>query len=91
MLNSSDPHIEYSLKNGVFTLKINRPNKKNALLPSMYRSLATGLSLADSMEEATVILITGVDDCFTSGNDVNGFIAATESKESGADLSLIHI
>jgi enoyl-CoA hydratase/carnithine racemase len=85
MLNSSDPHIEYSLKNGVFRLKINRPNKKNALLPSMYRSLATGLSLADSMEEATVILITGVDDCFTSGNDVNGFIAATESKESGAD------
>ena len=85
MLNSQDPHVEYTLKNRVFTLKINRPSKKNALLPQMYRSLATGLSLADTIEEAAVILITGVDDCFTSGNDVNGFIAATESKGSSED------
>lgn len=85
MLNSQDPHIEYSLKNKVFTLKIDRPDKKNALLPHMYRSLAAGLSLADSMEDAAVILITGVDNCFTSGNDVNGFIAATDSKESSDD------
>ena len=85
MLNSQDPHIEYSLKNRVFTIKIDRTDKKNALLPHMYRSLAAGLNLADSMEDAAVILITVVDNCFTSGNDVNGFIAATDSKESSDD------
>lgn len=35
MLDSRDPNIDYSLDAGVFVLKINRPEKKNALLPGM--------------------------------------------------------
>ena len=47
MLDSSNANIEYSLDAGVFVLKINRPEKKNALLPGMYAALAEGLRWAD--------------------------------------------
>jgi len=74
MSQSQDPNILYSTEGAVFVIQINRPAKKNALLPGMYTALADGLSLADDDDSINAILLHGVDDCFTSGNDVNGFV-----------------
>jgi len=74
MTKSNDPHIIYTFADKVFTIQINRPDKKNALLPGMYKALAEGINLANEQDEVNAILIRGLDDCFTSGNDVNSFV-----------------
>lgn len=76
MLQAIDQHIRYSIEDKVFSIAIDRPEKKNALLPSMYKALAEGIRLADENEAVNVILIKGTDDCFTSGIDVSGFVTA---------------
>ena len=82
MKDSADENIRYSIDGKVFIIEIHRPEKKNALLPGMYAALAAGLRQANETVDVNVILIRGVDDCFTSGNDVSGFIAsATPSAE----------
>jgi enoyl-CoA hydratase/carnithine racemase len=61
---------------GIFTLCINRPDKKNALNLVMYQALAEGLTAADSDDAVRVIMIRGGEDCFTSGNDLADFLSA---------------
>lgn len=75
MITSPDPHITYQVNHdGVFILHINRPEKKNALTQSMYAAMADGIKSADQDSDVKVILITGTENCFTSGNDVNDFV-----------------
>ncbi|HXE98367.1 MAG TPA: enoyl-CoA hydratase [Dongiaceae bacterium] len=61
---------------GILTLRINRPDKKNALNLAMYQALADGLKKADSDDAVRVILISGGGECFTSGNDLADFLSA---------------
>jgi len=68
--------IQSELSDGILTLRISRPDKKNALNLAMYQALADGLREADRDDAVRVILICGSDDCFTSGNDLADFLAA---------------
>ena len=68
--------IQTGLGDGILTLRINRPDKKNALNLSMYNDLAAGLARADRDDAVRVVLITGGDHCFTSGNDLEDFLGA---------------
>jgi enoyl-CoA hydratase/carnithine racemase len=73
---SSAEHIHNEFSDGILTLRINRPDKKNALNLAMYQALADGLTEADRDNKIRVILICGCDDCFTSGNDLADFLTA---------------
>ena len=68
--------IQSEINEGIFTLCINRPDKKNALNLAMYKGLAEGLNEADSDDAVRVIMIRGTADCFTSGNDLADFLNA---------------
>ncbi|MBU6957727.1 enoyl-CoA hydratase/isomerase family protein [Pseudomonas sp. CVAP len=59
---------------GLLTLRLNRPDKKNALTRAMYRQLADALQQADADPEINAILITGTRECFTAGNDIADFL-----------------
>ena len=83
MFESASNYIESSLDNGVLILAINRPEKKNALLPEMYSALAAGIRWADTSIDVRCVLIRGTEDCFTSGNDVNGFVQASDDSGGG--------
>jgi len=72
---SSSDQIRSELHEAILSLRINRPEKKNALNQGMYKALADGLKAADSDDSVRVILISGSQDCFTSGNDLADFIA----------------
>lgn len=76
MIASMDSNIKYSIDGKVFVIEIHRPEKKNALLPQMYAALAAGLRQANEDNSINVIFLRGVDDCFTSGNDVTSFLAS---------------
>jgi len=66
--------IKTAVLNGVYTIEIARPEKKNALTGAMYVGMAEGLNAA--MADGTVrsVLITGQPGIFTSGNDLEDFM-----------------
>ncbi|HBA88184.1 MAG TPA: enoyl-CoA hydratase [Geobacter sp.] len=68
--------VETDLSEGILTLTFNRPEKRNALNLAMYAALAAGIRKGDDDDVVRVIMLTGSDDCFTSGNDLSDFLAA---------------
>ncbi len=66
-------HVLTSLKDGVLSLQLNRPEKKNALTDAMYATLADALERADA--EVGAVLIGSTSDAFTAGNDIADFAA----------------
>lgn len=74
--------IQVERERGLLTLRLNRPDKKNALTRAMYSHLAEALKLADNDPEIHAVLITGSSECFTAGNDIADFI---QQPPSGLD------
>lgn len=69
-------HLLVEREQGLLTLRMHRPEKKNALTRAMYSGMADVLNQADQDKSVRAVLITGGDSCFTSGNDVADFIQA---------------
>ena len=70
--------INSSVKDGVLTLSMQRPEKKNALNLQMYQQLTAALNQAQQDTEIKVVLLQGSAECFTSGNDLKDFLSAGE-------------
>lgn len=80
-------HILVEREQGLLTLRLNRPDKLNALTRAMYGRLADALTEADQDPTVRAVLIAGSDTCFTSGNDVEDFLKAPPS---GLDSPVFH-
>jgi enoyl-CoA hydratase/carnithine racemase len=72
------------IKNQVQTIRLNRPEKKNALTQAMYLAMTDALRKAESDTTVRVVLLTGTADCFTAGNDLMDFAAAKPGEPSVA-------
>jgi enoyl-CoA hydratase/carnithine racemase len=59
---------------GIATIEIARPEKKNALTQAMYTAMADALAAADADPAVRAVLITGQPGVFTSGNDLEDFM-----------------
>jgi enoyl-CoA hydratase/carnithine racemase len=66
--------IKTALLNGVYTIEIARPEKKNALTGEMYVMMADALTKAAADGAVRSVLITGQPGIFTSGNDIEDFV-----------------
>ncbi len=66
--------IKTATLNGVATIEIARPEKKNALTQAMYRAMADALDTAVADNAVRAILLTGQPGIFTSGNDIEDFM-----------------
>jgi len=66
-------NINSTYSDGILCLQIHRPEKRNAITPDMYASLADQLKKGNEDEDVKVVVLYGTDDCFTSGNDLNNF------------------
>ena len=69
---------------GLRTIRINRPEKKNALTRAMYAAMAEALREAAARPGVRAVLITGGTECFTSGNDVGDFKVRGEGSADAA-------
>ena len=67
--------IRTATLNGVATIEIARPEKKNALTAAMYKAMADALLAAQADAAVRAVLITGQPGIFTSGNDVEDFVS----------------
>ena len=77
-------------QDAVLRLQINRPNKKNALTTEMYTKLVEGLESAQADPNIRVILITGSEDSFTSGNDLNDFLQNPPADSDSPVFRFLH-
>ncbi len=78
--------IKTATLNGVATIEIARPEKKNALTQAMYSAMADALVAAQADPAVRAVLITGQPGCFTSGNDLEDFMQRPPSASDGATL-----
>jgi enoyl-CoA hydratase/carnithine racemase len=67
---------------GVLLIRLNRPEKKNALTGEMYRSVAGALARAEDDPAIRVSVITGSGGAFTAGNDLADFLAVANGDTS---------
>ncbi|WP_417686890.1 enoyl-CoA hydratase [Pseudidiomarina gelatinasegens] len=66
-------HILTEKNNQVLVVRINRPDRKNALTHAMYTALGDALEAGHEDKDVRCILVTGSADCFTAGNDLGDF------------------
>ncbi len=59
----------------ILRIKINRPEKKNAITRSMYAAMADALVRAEDDNDVRAVFLHGTQDCFTAGNDLKDFQA----------------
>jgi enoyl-CoA hydratase/carnithine racemase len=67
--------IKTATLNGVATIEIARPEKKNALTVAMYQAMTDALVAAKADPAVRAVLVTGQPGIFTSGNDVEDFMS----------------
>jgi len=66
--------IKTAVVEGVATIEIARPEKKNAITQAMYASMAAALVAAREDNAVRAVLLTGQPGIFTSGNDIDDFM-----------------
>ncbi len=76
-------HIETSIADGLQTIRIARPEKKNALTSGMYAAMVDALQRGDDDAAVVAHLFIGSEGVFSAGNDIGDFV---DSAQKGAGL-----
>ena len=77
-------------QDGLLTLTLNRPAKRNALNTEMYLALTAALRQATQNDTVHVLLIQGQCDCFTAGNDLADFMGKSSLDADDPILQFLH-
>lgn len=62
--------VLYALRGHVLTITLNRPERRNALNPRAYAEIEAAFRAANDDENVRVVIVTGTDPAFCSGEDV---------------------
>ena len=77
------PDILISNEGPVRKIRMNRPEKKNALTLAMYGAMAAAIEDAGTDTSVRCLLIAGTPDIFCAGNDLNDFVAMARTGALG--------
>ncbi|TYK66982.1 enoyl-CoA hydratase-related protein [Colwellia echini] len=69
---------------GVFTITLNRGDKKNALTNAMYQQLCQYFAYAEQTASIHCVVIQGNEHCFCAGNDLADFLQCTADDDLAA-------
>jgi enoyl-CoA hydratase/carnithine racemase len=85
-MTDPDTHIMTQSVDGVMTIRMNRPDKKNAITGDMYARMASALDDAFADDGVRCILFLGTPGAFSAGNDIADFakVAMTGQRDSMA-------
>lgn len=84
-------HILVSQTSGVCELRLNRPEKRNALTLAMYDALWDAVVRAEADESVRVILLSGTGPSFTAGNDLADFLSGPPMGEEHSAARFIRL
>ncbi len=65
--------IGFVTEQGIATITIDRPDKKNAITGAMYEAMVAGLQQAAADRSVRAVIFTGAGTAFTAGNDLKDF------------------
>lgn len=69
-------YIDIEAREGLNIIRMNRPEKKNALTQDMYRAITAALDAGEADETIRVHVVLGTPGAFSAGNDIADFVAA---------------
>jgi enoyl-CoA hydratase/carnithine racemase len=72
-------HVTVDDTGPIRTVRMNRPDKKNALTAAMYEAMAAGLEGANRHPDIRCVIIAGGPGAFSAGNDLAEFSRAATS------------
>ena len=73
-------------KDGVLSIRLARPERRNAITVAMYAGLADAIEGAASDPSIRLITLEGEGEDFTSGNDLGDFLQALPDTRSAEDI-----
>ena len=79
-------HVEVERHGAVQIIRMNRPDKKNAITRAMYGKMAAALTAGDADPLVRVHLILGVPGAFSSGNDIADFMTVAMGGDGGTEV-----
>lgn len=79
-------HILVDRQGPVQVVRMNRPDKKNALTRAMYATMAKALRDGDADEAVRVHVVLGVPGAFSAGNDLADFLVIATGGEGGTEV-----
>jgi enoyl-CoA hydratase/carnithine racemase len=79
-------HITLTRRDGVLAIRMNRPDKKNALTAAMYGAMAKALLEADTDADVGAVLFLGLPGVFSAGNDLKDFAAFAMKGNLGEEV-----
>ncbi|RJG47318.1 crotonase/enoyl-CoA hydratase family protein [Mesorhizobium sp. DCY119] len=79
-------HILIERRGAVQIIRMNRPDKKNALTRAMYAAFSAALRAADADPEIRVNVVFGVPGAFSAGNDLADFMAVAMGGDGGGEV-----
>lgn len=71
-------------------IRMNRPEKKNALTQAMYAAMADAIARAEADDHVRVLLLTGAESVFSAGNDIGDFASNFSLDESSPVSRFLH-
>lgn len=84
---SNDSHVLVDQRpDGVLSIILARPERRNAITVAMYAALATAIENAADDAAIRVITLEGQGEDFTAGNDLGDFLQAMPNPGSGEDI-----
>lgn len=79
-------HILVERRGAVQIIRMNRPDKKNALTRAMYAGMSAALIAGDADPEVRVHVFLGVPGAFSAGNDLADFLVVATGGEGGGEV-----
>lgn len=79
-------HVLIDRAGAVQIIRMNRPDKKNAITRAMYAAMAAALVSGDGDSDVRAHVFLGVPGAFSSGNDLADFMAIAAGGEGGTEV-----
>lgn len=77
-------NVRFKCDGAVCTLRIDRPEKRNALSPAMLSAIVDGIESLEGDDDVRTLVVTGTGRAFSAGFDIDEF--AGDSREEGQAL-----
>ena len=81
-----DAHVLVQRQDGVLSITLARPERRNAITVAMYSALADAIESAANDAAIRLITLEGEGEDFTAGNDLGDFLQAMPQPGSGEDI-----
>ena len=81
---SSNGVVAYDVEGGIAWVRFNRPDKRNAMSPTLNRDMMEVLHLLEFREDVGVLVLTGEGSAWTAGMDLKEYFRETEAGGLGA-------